>query len=595
MAIKVQPFVIDEAVLDLIGNEFRFDHAKGLAEWLKNSSDAYLRESVPDGDQLIIVRLGESGKNLTKIECIDFVGMRKKQIDDAFKRFFDPQAAKKGAKQANLKTLGGHGNGGKFYMRQMFKTSRAITYRDGLINIFGFNAQRQYGFEDGFENQKVSLNEALRVAGLDKLTVPPEAMKLLQAGTAGFTVIVGEKPEKVKGTATLNVLVDKLIFHPQARRLIDRKPVFAVFNEETTLHRLTTPKLDPKEGFESPVILEIPAELPYDGDKIAFINEKYPYAGRLVLKTSKDPLRSALATLNTIDFIGEVGVIGSYRVHELGTTRFSGQVEFLYGECECPILEDPDHDCVKNDRQKLHETDRSNALLDWVREQVDTLAEHMETKNQQERKAQDLKNTSALNEMLNRWKDRFMNQVWTELFAGQGPAGTSGGEKGGGGGTDKGGREKGGDDEKKTEGQEGGSETTRKPRFPRVLVSGQDHDPLDPLATVPFMCDPRHPAVYQRTKDVGAGIYWINTSRSLAEKIINEYSADSTRWREYLFQRYVDIISKEAVYQLGKMSTTLTADDVIRQLDDVTTRVHDQAAKDLSSFLFQETLNAVTT
>jgi len=197
------------------------------------------------------------------------------------------------------------------------------------------------------------------------------------------------------------------------------------------------------------VIVEIPAEMPHDGDKIAFTNDKFPYPGRLVLKTSKDPLRSALATLNTIDFIGEVGVIGSYRVHELGATRFSGQVEFLYGECECPILEDPDHDCVKNDRQKLHETDRSNALLEWVREQVETLAEQMETKNQQERKAQDLKNTSALNEMLNRWKDRFMNQVWTEMFAGQGPAGTSGGDKGGGGGTGKGGKEKDGDDEKR--------------------------------------------------------------------------------------------------------------------------------------------------
>jgi hypothetical protein len=123
-------------------------------------------------------------------------------------------------------------------------------------------------------------------------------------------------------------------------------------------------------------------------------------------------------------------------------------------------------------------------------------------------------------------------------------------------------------------------------------VSGQDHDPLDPLATVPFMCDPRHPAVYQRTKDVPAGIYWINTSRPLAEKVINEYNADSPRWREYLFQRYVEIISKEAIYQLGKMSATLSADDVIRQLDEVTTRVHDQAAKDLNSFLFQESLNA---
>ena len=273
----------------------------------------------------------------------------------------------------------------------------------------------------------------------------------------------------------------------------------------------------------------------------------------------------------------------------LGATRFSGQIEFLYGECECPILEDPDHDCVSNDRQKLHATDRTGALLEWVREQVEALAEKMETKNKQERQAQDLKNTSSLNEMLNRWKDRFMNQVWTEMFAGQGPSGRSGGDTGSGGGG-KGDGENTGGKPKGDEGQEGGTEKIRKPRFPQVLVSGQDHDPLDPLATIPFSCDPRHPAVYQRTKDVPAGIYWINTSRPLAEKVISEYTAESARWREYLFQRYVEIISKEAIYQLGKTSTTISADDVIRQLDDVTTRVHDQAAKDLSSFLFSETL-----
>ena len=234
-------------------------------------------------------------------------------------------------------------------------------------------------------------------------------------------------------------------------------------------------------------------------------------------------------------------------MHELGATRFSGQVEFIYGECECPILEDPDHDAVRNDRQKLIENDRTNALLEWVREQVQSLAERMETKNRQERKAQDLKNTSALNEILNRWKDRFMNQVWTEMFAGQGPAGASGTVTTGGG-VGKGDQKDGGG--KKTEGQEGGSEKIRKPRFPQVLVSGQDHDPLDPLATVPFTCDPRHPAVYQRTKDVPSGIYWINTARPLAEKVISEYTADSPRWREYLFQRYVEMIQKEAIYQL---------------------------------------------
>lgn len=590
MPIKVEPFVIDVAALDLFGKEFRFDHAKGLAEWLKNSSDAYLREEVPDSDQLVIVRFCESGNNITRIECIDFVGMEKRQIDDAFKRFFDPLAAKKGAKQANLKTLGGHGNGGKFYMRQMFKTSRAITFRNGKINIFGFNEKRQYGFEEEFEDHKMTLAQALSKAGIDNLELPPAVQARLKSGDAGFTVIVGDKPEKVKGTTTVKALVEKLIFHPQSRRLIDRKPVCVVFNEEKNLTRLTTQKLDPKEGFESPVVILIPHELSHSGEKVAFTNAAYSWPGRLVLKTSKEPLRVQLATLNTIDFIGEVGVIGTHRVHELGATGFSGQVDFIYGECECPILEDPDHDCVRNDRQKLIDTDRTGALLEWVREQVEALAERMETKNQQERKAKDLKNTSSLNEMLNRWKDRFMNQVWTEMFAGDGPAGTSGGGQGAGGGKgdgkNTGGKPKGG------EGQEGGSETTRKPRFPRVLVSGQDHDPLDPLATIPFTCDPRHPAVYQRTKDVAAGIYWINTARSLAEKVISEYTADSPRWREYLFQRYVEIISKEAIYHLGKTNTSLSADDVIRQLDDVTTRVHDQAAKDLTSFLFEETLQA---
>ena len=84
------------------------------------------------------------------------------------------------------------------------------------------------------------------------------------------------------------------------------------------------------------------------------------------------------------------------------------------------------------------------------------------------------------------------------------------------------------------------------------------------------------------------GIYWINTARPLGEKILQQFEADSTRWREYLFQRYVDIITKEAVFQLGKVSPNISSDDVVRKMDDVVTLVHDAAAKDLNSFLFDE-------
>jgi len=58
------------------------------------------------------------------------------------------------------------------------------------------------------------------------------------------------------------------------------------------------------------------------------------------------------------------------------------------------------------------------------------------------------------------------------------------------------------------------------------------------------------------------------------------------RWREYLFQRYVDIIVKEAISLLGKNDTDLTSDTIMNEIDRVTSEVLDTAANDLKSFLF---------
>ncbi len=471
-------------------------------------------------------------------------------------------------------------------MRQMFKTSEAITYRNGKMNIFGFNTKRQYGFEKGFEDLKMSPKEALQRAGINQINIPKEIKSALLAGETGFTVIRGEHPQKIKGTANRDKLIDKLIYHPQARRLIEQIPVSVLFNDETKPFRLNPPKIESKEGFEQPIVIPIPEILEWEDKEIEFRTGVYPWPGALTLKTSNDPLRGNLATLNAIDFQGEVGIVGSYRIHELGATRYSGQTEFIYGECECPILEDPDNDSVRNDRQKLIETERSMALLAWVRDRVEELAESMETKNAQERKKQDLKNTSVFNELLNRWKNRFMGQIWAEVFMGKGPAGSDGTELGAGTGG-RGNGESVGGNEKPGEGHEGGSDKKKNPRFPQVLISGYDSDPLNPLGGT-FDCDPRHPVIHQRAGDVAAGIYWINTARPLAEKIIGEYTPDSTRWREYLFQRYIDIILREAIFHLEKTETSLSADSVSQKIDDVTSRIHDGAAAELNDFLFEE-------
>src|SRR5262245_41745388 len=120
--ISEQPNVFDDHLLDIIGNEFKFDHAKGLAEWIKNAVDAYNRETTPEGsakctddDQFIYLWLRpKTGISPVTFECIDFVGMTHDDIESAFKRWGDPNAASRGR---NKKFLGGHGNGGKFYMR----------------------------------------------------------------------------------------------------------------------------------------------------------------------------------------------------------------------------------------------------------------------------------------------------------------------------------------------------------------------------------------------------------------------------------------------------------------------------------------------
>jgi hypothetical protein len=69
------------------------------------------------------------------------------------------------------------------------------------------------------------------------------------------------------------------------------------------LHRLTPPKLEPKEGFELPTIIEIPSSLTHEGETITFTSANYAVPGWLRLKTSSEPLRGNLSTLNAIDFI----------------------------------------------------------------------------------------------------------------------------------------------------------------------------------------------------------------------------------------------------------------------------------------------------
>jgi hypothetical protein len=61
-----------------------------------------------------------------------------------------------------------------------------------------------------------------------------------------------------------------------------------------------------------------------------------------------------------------------------------------------------------------------------------------------------------------------------------------------------------------------------------------------------------------------------------------------------MFQRYIDIVVRQAVRELEKRDTGLTADLLDWELDRLAKKVYDAAASDpsLDSFLFHETMNS---
>lgn len=594
-------------ILDLMGQAFKFDHAKGLSEWIKNSADAYATTTrVQDAEQFILLRFDiRNPKKYSVFECVDFAGMTEADISKALKVWGNPEAAKKGT---NFATYGGHGNGGKFYMRQMFRRSRYVTYRHGLLNVFGFDENRRYGFAKdaqgkSLKNVKMDPDAALKFAGIQNVEVPKVVLDRWKKQGAGFTVAIGEEPEKFSGRSTIESVLERLRVHPQARRLVAHKQVFAMGRGDKWGRRIELPVITPMAGFESIKPIDLPKTFEHREKVFEFRNSKYPDA-KLTLRTSEQPFSrgSELEVMNGIDIIGEVGCVGSYRMNELGVFRYAQEADFIYGECECPLLEDPEHNSVTNDREKLADNELTRALLAWIAQQVEELAERMSSKRRSEQKQRDLEKSSLFIALLDKWKNRFMIKLSGMLFGGKatgdtfggvgqgsdGGKGAGGGSEGSGGGTSAGGN---GGGESGGSGGGSGNEQRRGPKMPRVLLSGRDLDPLDPNATAPYICSERHPPVHQRDVDIAEGIFWINTAKPLAVKILEQADgAESVRWREYLFQRFVDIILKQQIHQLGKNDPQLTADKIDNLMDKVTSSVHDQAAQDLEAFLFEDTL-----
>jgi hypothetical protein len=584
------PAMDGERILDLLGAGFKGHYTTGAGEWLKNSYDHAIRTGEPD-EPVIIFNIhtprGRNQKSWT-MECIDFLGTTFEEIDQHLKQWGSEIAASRG--RADWSGFGGHGNGGKFHMRQNFFTSEFLTYRDGKLTVFGFGVDTKYGFDPDYKGAEIDPDEALKIAGIDPHAdyIPDEIRDRLLSGDPAlcrFTVVRGRGFRHAKRWRHRETFDDYLRADSQAKQVLVRARVIYVSDTEQ-IDPLLPRDIPPREGYEGGRDFDMPGELEYDGDTFTVSSD--PVAGKLHLDVAEEYLRRNPS--HVIDIKGKHGLtIATYRVTELPVQNRVG-ADFIHGFLECEALED--HGLKTNKRDKLVVNDISDAALEWIAGRIDVLSDELSAEENAKRKKRDAATTQALTSRLNSWKNKFLRA--REIFVasgaeeGGGEGGTGGGGTGGkgpistgtgagGGGGGGGGQDSGGSG-KDQGGGGGGDEQKKAPRFPEILVSGYDPDPA---TGEQFLLHARQPVVYQRAEDVDQNLWWVNAQRPLAERVITEDGSDSSRWRDYVFNRFVEVIQ---AYDLRANYDQQT--EISEYLWKLQGEIHDSAASDLVDILF---------
>lgn len=432
MAIQPEPYeVAAEDAVNLIGRSFSFTHQKGIIEWVKNSWDAYQRRSETNNLPIptcVVVEFDGSGKSFRTVRVADFCGMTPEDIDQAFKRWFDMQAATGGSSSDTLAVLGGHGNGGKFYMRQMFAESSITTWVHGELSQFGFDTKQRYGWVPERKGLKCSLSEALSVANLAYERIPDEAKVLLESGDTGFTVVAGYRARGSGNQTQVANVVEVLRRHPQMQRLLPQMEVsiWQANHLRTGILLPETPDLHPDIHGES---LSVPGILEDDGEHFTF--SANDTAGRLDVRVAASALSNRSKVFNRMDVVGRTAVVATYPMRLLPLKHVDG-AEFLMATLICPGVEAEDESLVENDREHLIPSPKTSALLSWAATQLDRFAGRVAAYNATERRALEAAETARLTRVINRYAERFLRDFYTQLTGGPGKGPGFGGTGGGG-------------------------------------------------------------------------------------------------------------------------------------------------------------------
>ncbi len=405
-------------------------HEQGLPEWFKNATAAYARENVPTENRVITLLFGKRrADDAPYIAVLDHVGMTVQDIEEKFADWGNPQSHLPDI-ETDEEIPGGHGNGGKCYMTQMFEVSAYLhTVKDGRCSRYGFNGGDPHPgyFPDKARARGIPVSGAKEelTRALDELGVRvaslPDAVLAAIAVRGGFTLVVGIKPKHFAERNAWKVLVeDALINHHQMVQTTETNQIFVMRDGRAVADYapIRMPEISPHEFAPEPRVVAIPALLkdPVSGQMCETTSQGAP-SGQLLLRTSDVSMRRSRKGRHHIRFMSRAHAIAFLKMEDISRSYW---VDRMYGECQLDSL----RQFETNDRARLAEAPLTRALEDWLKTQVFDYENEFKKRERLESNQDYQLRVQRLNEHLDRWKNRFLED---EQFL----AGVGGGEGGG--------------------------------------------------------------------------------------------------------------------------------------------------------------------
>jgi len=289
-------------------------HHEGIAEWFKNVRRQYQvdRANVADEHRVAVLLLQDSknGKS-AHIGLLDVGGATLEDVT-AWSTWQDPDASRRGSELQEEET---QGNGGKAYMYRLFTgPTRILGVKDRRRNCKGFEGQLDTvergtpgwipdlanGRDVEISSFDAEIKQALlpynaTVDGLPKTI--RDAVKVRQA----FTLVEGDAPiELYKGRIDAEDLIEKLVRHEQATLCLEQVNFYALHNGRMINdgNPLVLPPITPYPGLDSPIVFEVPEQLPLEsGQMISTTESGARDRGRLILHTSSENMHAAYKNL----------------------------------------------------------------------------------------------------------------------------------------------------------------------------------------------------------------------------------------------------------------------------------------------------------